>query len=219
MLPLLEWVHDTLANPVAPEARAVDHAPDPAVVALVAKLLAEDRLTSGDWAAVAARLWMRCGPSPLVEADGAFWRALFGRAGWAVNGYRSAAKVAYVTLWRGASAEWQRGWAWADQRAVAEILASGYGERSPAGRLWKTRAPRAALLASIVHLNTGEVEIVCDPDLLGEVEAVEDVDPDESMWATLGPRPRGPLDDDPPPLPSAGRGVGARLLGRNLWGG
>jgi len=217
MLPLLSWVNDALAHPIAEQARAVDHAPDPAVVAVVAKLLAEDRLAAGDWAAVAARLWMRCGPAPLVEADGAFWRALFGRAGYAVNGTRTTTKVSEVTLWRGADPKWQRGWAWADQRSVAEVHASSNGERSPVGRLWRTRAPRAALLASSLHLRSGAMEVVCDPDLLGEVEPVEDVDPDESTWRTLGPR-RSILDDDPPPLPSGGRGIGARLLGRTLWG-
>lgn len=218
MLPLLDWVHDALANPVAPQARAVDGAPDPAVVAVVTELLEQDRLSAGDWAAVAARLWMRCGPSPLLEADAAFWRELFSRGGWAVNGRPSVTKVSEVTVWRGASAEWSRGWAWAEQRRVAELHASANGERSPVGRIWKTRAPRAALLASIIHLRSGAHEIVLDPDLLGEVEPVEDVDADPATWVTLGPRPRGPLDDDPPPLPRAGRGIGARLLGRNLWG-
>lgn len=217
MLPLLDWVHDSLANPIAAEARALDGASECHLVALVTGLLEQDRMTAGDWAAVSARTWMRCGPAPLLEAPPAFWRALFGRAGWAVNGYRSATKVEYVTLWRGADPKWQRGWAWASERSVAEIHASSNGERSPAGRLWRTAAPRSALLASIVHLSSGEHEFVVDPDLLGEVEPVEDVDPDESTWRTLGPRPRGPLDDDPPPLPRAGRGIGARLLGRNLW--
>lgn len=214
MLPLLDWVHDALSSPVAPAARAVDHAPDPAVVALVTGLLEQDRLTPGDWAAVSARLWMRCGPAPLLEAPPAFWRDLFSRAGWAVNGHRDVTKVEYVTLWRGASPQWQRGWAWADQRRVAELHASSNGERSPLGRLWKTRAPRAALLASIIHLSSGAMEVVVDPDQLGEVVAVEDVDPDPSTWVTLGwPRPRGPLDDDPPPLPGGGQGIGTRLLG------
>ena len=213
MLPLLDWVHDALASPLAPRARAVDHAPDPAVVALVAELLEEDRLTAGDWAAVAARLWMRCGPSPLLEADAAFWRDLFTRGGYAVNGHRSVTKLAEIVLWRGASPEWQRGWAWASERRVAELHASGNGERSPVGRLWKTRAPKAALLATIIHLRSGAMEIVCDPGLLGEVVAVEDVDSDPSTWVTLGrPRPPGPLDDDPS-TPRGGLSVGARLLG------
>ncbi len=215
MLPLLDWVHDALASPVAPEARAVDHAPDPAVVALVTGLLEQDRLSASDWAAVAARLWMRCGPSPLLEADAAFWRELFGRGGYAVNGRRDATKLVEVTLWRGAAPQWSRGWAWAERRRVAELHASSNGERSPVGRLWKTRAPRAALLASIVHLRSGAMEIVCDPALLGEVVQVEDVDPDESTWVTLG-RPRSILDDVPPRPPRGGpQGVGARLLG---WG-
>jgi len=214
VLPLLDWVHDALANPVAPEARAVDHAPDPAVVALVTRLLEQDRLTRSDWAAVAARLWMQCGPAPLLEAPAAFWRDLFTRGGYAVNGHRDYTRVASIVLYRGASPEWQRGWAWADQRGVAEVHASANGERSPVGRLWRTRAPRAALLASIVHFNTEEMEVVCDPDQLGEVELVEDVDPDPSSWRTLRPRPRqrGPLDDEPP-LPRNGQGIGARLLG------
>lgn len=64
MLRLLAWVHDALANPVAPQARAVDHAPDPAVVALVAELLEQDRLSAGDWAAVAARTLDALWPEP-----------------------------------------------------------------------------------------------------------------------------------------------------------
>lgn len=218
MLPLLPWVDAALSRPVAPEARALDGVSESHLVALVAELLEQDRLTVGDWAAVAARLWMRCGPSPLLEADASFWRELFGRGGWAVNGRRDVTKVAEIVLYRGAAPQWSRGWAWAEQRRVAELHASSNGERSPVGRLWKTRAPRAALLASIIHLRSGAHEIVVDPALLGEVVAVEDVSGDPATWVSLGPRPRGPLDDDPPPLPRAGRGIGARLLGRNLWG-
>jgi len=212
MLPLLDWVHDALASPVAPQARAVDHAPDPAVVALVAELLAQDGLDAGDWAALAARLWMRCGPAPLVEAPASFWRDLFTRGGWSVNGRRDVAKVAEIVLWRGADPQWSRGWAWADRRRVAELHASSNGERSPVGRLWKTRAPRAALLASITHLRSGAHEIVVDPDLLGEVVAVEDVDPDPSTWVTLGAPARDPFA---PRVRSAndGRPFGMRLLG------
>jgi hypothetical protein len=124
VLPLLDWVHHELVSPVAAEARAVDHAPDPAVVALVAGLLKEDRLSAADWAAVAARLWMRCGPAPLVEAPASFWRDVFTRGAYARNGHRDYARVASIVLWRGASQEWQRGWAWADQRRVAELHAS-----------------------------------------------------------------------------------------------
>lgn len=215
MLSLLHWIDAALARPVALEARAVLREPDSAVVASVAALLAEDPLTSGDWTAVAARLWMRCGPAPLEEASAAFWRELFGRGGWAVNGNRAVTKVSSVVLWRGAPEQWSRGWAWALERQVAEIHASVNGERTPVGRLWKTAAPRAALLASILHLSTGQHEIVVDPDQLGEVVLDEDVDPAEETWKTLRPRPRprGPLDDDPPPLPLGGQGIGARLLG------
>ena len=211
MLSLLPWVDAALARPVALDARAVAAEPDWSLVPAVAELLAADQLRADDWAALAARLWMRCGPAPLEEAEAPFWRDLFHRGGYAVNGTPSGVHYASMRLWRGARPEWARGWAWADQRRVAELHASANGERSPVGRLWKTRATGAALLASIAHLRSGAMEVVVDPDQLGEVEPVEDVDPDPATWVTLGTRSRGIFDD--PPQPSHGPVTGARLLG------
>ena len=211
MLPLLDCVDERLAWPASAQARAVVDAPGWSVIAAATELLADDTLTADDAAAVAARLWMRCGPAPMDEASPDFWRELFGRGGYAVNGRPSGIQIRSRLLWRGADPQWARGWAWADKRRVAELHASANGERTPVGRLWRTRGGGDALLGSITHLrDSGAMEWVVDPDRLGDVEPVDDVDPDPKTWVTLRAPSHGPLDDPPPP--AYGPGYGARLL-------
>jgi len=170
MRPLHGWVDRKLAQPEDPAARAA-LVVDPNLVWRVTHLLEHGQLSQADLAAVAARMWPLCAPAPQLEAPAAFWRRLFRLAGYAVNGRPHALPEAPVVLYRGAVEEYARGWPWTPNRVLAEAAASNTGVR----KLWRTVAPPASLLATFTYSRHTR-EVVVDPDVLGEIRCVAELE-------------------------------------------
>lgn len=82
------------------------------------------------------------------------WRELFRAAGYTRDGAPAPLPPGPVELWRGSVPERRRDWSWTATRAVAQGYADGTGANRPPGRLYRTVAPPAALLA----YNTGRDE-------------------------------------------------------------
>ncbi len=170
MLPLHDWVDEKFAQPKDRDARAALFA-DPNLIARVTYLLEHGELSRGDLCAIAARMWGLCGPAPQLEAPAAFWRRLFRLAGYGVDGRPRPLPEAPVVLYRGAVEQYARGFPWTPNRVVAEAAASMRG----VGKLWRTEAPPAAMLAGLTfgaHMR----ELVCDPDVLGEIRCVAELE-------------------------------------------
>lgn len=205
MLPLHDWVDAKLAQPQDDAARSALFA-DPSLVARVTHLLNHRQLSRADLCAVAARVWPLCGPAPHLEAPAAFWRRLFRLAGYAVDGHPRPLPEAPVVLYRGALEEYARGWPWTPNRVVAEAAASKKG----VGKLWRTEAPPAAMLAGMTF-STFTREVVCDPDVLGEIRCVAELEAAEVtiyhplLTAGMGVYPR----KRPPKRPR----IGGRIMG------
>lgn len=101
------------------------------------------------------------------------WRKLWSISGPTI-GDESWDVPEWLILYRGARDEYAaRGWSWTTEPAIASFHAEGLsstnasGKRHSSPRIFRTVAPREALLASFPI--GGESEIVVDPDLLGVI--------------------------------------------------
>ncbi|MFD8597642.1 hypothetical protein ACFV1L_21830 [Kitasatospora sp. NPDC059646] len=120
-----------------------------------------------DAAALAAhigRVWSMA-EYPDSALDREDWRELFTAAGYTADGEPAERPAEPVELWRGSVPERRTDWSWTTRRDLAEGYANGTAARRPTtGRLYRTVAPPAALLA---HNNgRGESEYVLDTEHL-----------------------------------------------------
>lgn len=103
-----------------------------------------------------------------------FWVKQLRSVGYLLNGDEGAARPAEpITVYRG-GADPQR-MAWTSDRQAAAEFAAGLGGRFPTGRLWRASAPVEAQLMSFDGTwgRIGEIETVVDPELLVDVQPLD----------------------------------------------
>lgn len=127
---------------------------------LVFDLFLEDLLLPDVAAVVVPQAWCDAEfPMNTLGADG--WRQLFDFAGYTDDGTRTERPSSSMTLWRGALPDHRDGWAWTDDRALAEWFAD---RPHNGGRacVWVADVEPARMLARISQQRLGESEYVVD---------------------------------------------------------
>ncbi|WP_140403791.1 MULTISPECIES: hypothetical protein [unclassified Nocardioides] len=127
---------------------------------LVISLYNEGLLNSDVAATVVPSAWSAA-EFPSLQLEQEEWRDLFDLAGYTVDGKRAARPGASLSLWRGAIPEHRLGWAWTDDREVAEWFAAR-PHNSGRGRVFTAEVEPSRLLARISEQRPGESEYVVD---------------------------------------------------------
>jgi hypothetical protein len=132
--------------------------------ALVNTLYAEDMFW-GTWGeeqlrGVICSAWSMA-EFPLVQLDEDQWRELFDHVGYVVDGKAAERPSEPLTLYRGAMPKFRNGWAWTDDRDLAQWFADRPHHRGE-GQVWKAVVEPERLLARISEQREGESEYVVD---------------------------------------------------------